>query len=216
MLRRFAWGLALLVVVLSASRPVAAQQDAAAAQRFMRDLGDEVIRVISDDKSMSEMIGALRQLFSENFDTDTIGRFVLGRYWNVATGEQREEYLRLFREYIVQTYSRRFTEYSNEEFVVQGAREEGDRDVIVNSRIIRNQEQAPPVDVDWRIRERDGTYQIIDVIIEGISMALTYRDEFRSIIERNGGRVDALLSELRNAIDRQRTPPPEELGSGGR
>jgi phospholipid transport system substrate-binding protein len=213
-IRSLALAAAFLMLVLVA-RPAAAQQDTVAAQQFMRSLGEEVIRVISDDRTMSEMVSELDRLFRRHFDTDTIGRFVLGRYWNVATPEQRETYLGLFQEYIVQTYARRFTEYSNEEFVVQGARPEGERDVMVDSSIIRQQAGAPPVDVDWRLRQRDGQFQIVDVVIEGVSMALTYRDEFRTIIERNGGRVEALLTELRNAIDRAQGPLGEGQGSGG-
>jgi phospholipid transport system substrate-binding protein len=212
-IRTLALGAAFILLALTA-RPAAAQQDTTAAQQFMRNLGDEVIRVISDDRTMSEMTAELGQLFRESFDTDTIGRFVLGRYWNVATPEQRDTYLALFREYIVQTYARRFTEYSNEEFIVQGGRPEGERDVMVDSSIIRQQAGAPPVDVDWRLRQRDGQFQIVDVVIEGVSMALTYRDEFRTIIERNGGRVEALLTELRNAINRAQDPLGGGQGNG--
>ena len=190
---------AVLLVFSFAGRPAIAQQDTTAAQALMRDLGAEVIEVISDHQTMTDMIEDLRRLFTQNFDTDTIGRFVLGRYWNVATAEQQTEYLGLFREFIIQTYARRFTEYSNEEVVVQSARPEGDRDVMVISRIIR--QAGPPVSVDWRIRQRGGRAQIIDVIIEGVSMALTFRDEYRSIIERNGGRIEPLLEALRRQID---------------
>jgi phospholipid transport system substrate-binding protein len=199
-IRNLALGAVLLVTVLAGGR-AAAQQNPSEAADFMRNLGEEVIAVISNHRTMAEMTSELGRIFTENFDTDTIGRFVLGRYWNVATEEQQEDYLRLFREFIVQTYARRFTEYSNEEFVVQGARPEGERDVMVDSRIVRQEAGAPPVDVDWRIRQRDGTSQIIDVTIEGVSMALTYRDEFRSIIERNGGRIEPLLDALRRQID---------------
>ena len=197
-IRAFLAGAVLLIFSFSA-RPAIAQQDTAAAQALMRDLGAEVIEVISDRRTMTDMIRDLRRLFTQNFDTDTIGRFVLGRYWNVATAEQQTEYLGLFREFIVQTYARRFTEYSNEEFVIQSARPEGNQDVMVISRIIR--QAGPPVSVDWRIRQRGDRSQIIDVIIEGVSMALTFRDEYRSIIERNGGRIEPLLDALRRQID---------------
>ncbi|HET8727811.1 MAG TPA: ABC transporter substrate-binding protein, partial [Alphaproteobacteria bacterium] len=83
-------------------------------------------------------------------------------------------------------------------FQVSDTRPQGERDVLVDSRILRP--NGPSVGVAWRVRDRDGRFQIIDVSIEGVSMAVTQRNEFASVIQRNGGSVDALLAALRSRI----------------
>src|SRR5262249_26267570 len=124
-----------------------------------------------------------------------IARFVLGRYWNLATPEQQRDYQRLFADMIVKVYSGRFSMYSGETLKVTGSRQESGSDSIVSSQILRP--SGPPVSVDWRVRDRNGDYKIIDVAVEGVSMGVTQRDEFSSVIQRGGGTVDALIKELR-------------------
>ena len=128
----------------------------------------------------------------------TIGRFVLGRYWRTASREQQQEYLELFENMVVETYARRFTEYSGETFRVLGSRGEGEGDTMVQSQIVRP--AGPPIQVAWRVRERNGQFRIIDVSIEGVSMAVTQRNEFGAVIQRNGGRIEPLLETLRGRI----------------
>jgi phospholipid transport system substrate-binding protein len=135
------------------------------------------------------------RLLREDFDLDTIGRFVLGRYWNSASQPQRDEYQKLFSEMIVNVYTQRFSQYAGEKFKVTGQRAEGDRDTMVTSQIVRP--DGPPVNVQWRVRPRDAGLKIIDVLVEGVSMSITQRDDFASVIESNGGRFQALLDALR-------------------
>ena len=99
---------------------------------------------------------------------------------------------------VVVTYARRFEEYSGEQLVVRGSRPEGQRDIMVLSDIIRP--NGPPVAVGWRVREQDAGMRIVDVVIEGVSQGITQRDEFRSIIQRNGGQLNALFEIMRDNI----------------
>jgi phospholipid transport system substrate-binding protein len=188
---------ALVVVVLLVQPAHATQPDA--ARQFIAELGDRTIEILEDDSlGLDQRIGEFRELFREGFDVATIGRFVLGRYWRQASEEQQEAYLDLFEDWIVQTYARRFSDYSGETFEIVDVRPEGD-DVQVTTRIVRG--DAPAVDVAWRVRERNGTMNIIDVKVEQVSMLATQRDEFAALIQRNGGNVQALIDALRDRVE---------------
>ena len=196
--------LAFLLVGFFWSAPAVAQQDQPLAQQFIEELGDRTIALLSDPDATEETLtGDFRQLFTDSFDTNTIGRFVLGRHWNGASDAERMEYLELFREFVVQTYADRFSEYSGEQFLVQGTRPAGSSDVIVSTRIV-DPGGRPPIAVDWRTRVREGTVQIVDVTVENVSMAITYRNEFGAVIQRNGGTLEGLLQALRQRVDEMR------------
>ena len=194
-----------IVFVVGAAGSARAQTsvDLDGARAFMDNLGQQTIAILSDPARTPEsMTEQFSEVFSVSFDTRTIGRFVLGTHWRSASEAQQTEYLDLFREMIVQTYARRFSDYSGEQFVVDGARPEGERDALVQTRIIRP--DGPPVAVGWRLRPRDDTFVIIDVVVEGVSMLVTQRNDFAAVIQRNGGRVDALLDALRQQIAQAR------------
>ena len=193
----------LLVIAVAGQRPAFAA-DQQAARAFIDDLGRRTISVLEDtSQSFDQVRTQFRSLFLDGFDAATIGRFVLGRYWRGATEEQRQTYQQLFEDMIVETYTRRFREYSGESLRIEGSRPEGDNDVMVQTNIVRP-EGGPPVAVTWRVRERDGTFKIIDVVIEGISMSVTQRNEFGSIIQRNGGNINALFDAMRANIEAAR------------
>lgn len=169
------------------------------AEAFVADLGDAAVQVLENEDLTAETAEAeFRDLFQRGFDIPTIARFALGTYWRSATDEEKETYLSLFEDLVIVTYARRFEEYSGEELVVRGSRPEGQRDIMVISDIIRP--DGPPVAVGWRVREQDVGLRIIDVVIEGVSQGITQRDEFRSIIQRNGGELNALFEIMRDNI----------------
>ncbi len=169
------------------------------AEAFVADLGESAVQVLEDETLTVETAEAqFRDLFQRGFDIPTIARFALGTYWRAATDEEKETYLSLFEDLVVITYARRFEEYSGEQLIVRGSRPEGQRDIMVMSDIIRP--NGPPVAVGWRVREQDAGLRIVDVVIEGVSQGITQRDEFRSIIQRNGGQLNALFEIMRNNI----------------
>ncbi len=191
--------MAVVAVALWGTPQAHAVPDQAGARAFMVELGQRAIQVLQQPGHNQEAtVAAFRTLFQSSFDTATIGRFALGRYWQQATPEEQQEYLRLFQEMIVQTYARRFSGYSGEIFQVGNTQPVSDHDVMVDTQIIR--EGAPPIPAQWRLRERDGRFQVIDVVVEGVSMTVTQRNEFASVIQRGGGHVEALIQALRNQI----------------
>ena len=164
-----------------------------AARRFMDRLAKQAIEVLrrsEDDAEQRE--AAFRVLLSEGFDVPFIGRFVLGRHWRNATPEQRDRYLALFSEFLIKTYTRRLSEYSGEVFRITGAHPAGKKDVIVRTRIERP--SGDPIKAGWRIRGVGSRLKIIDVSIEGVSMAVTQRAEFASVVQHKG--IDGLLQAL--------------------
>jgi len=138
-----------------------------------------------------------RELLRNDFDIPGISQFVLGRYWRAATPPEQQEFLQLFPEYLVQAYSARLGEYGGAPFRVIGSRPAGD-EVAVTSEIARPGGQ--PIQVDWFLVNRGGALKITDVYVGGVSMKVTQRDEFSSIIQRNGGQVQPLLAQLRQKI----------------
>jgi phospholipid transport system substrate-binding protein len=172
--------------------PAAAAADPAAV---VSNLGTRALEVLGKDATQSQRVARFRELLREDFDVPGIARFVLGRYWNIATEEQRAEFVKLFEDYIAIAYATRLAEYTGEQFKVTGTRPDSDG-AIVSSQILRPA-GAAPVKVDWRLTGHNGVYKINDVTVDGISMAVTQRSEFASVIQHNGGQVQGLIAMLR-------------------
>jgi len=191
---------ALLAMSSWAVRPATAQSTDPGATAFIQNLGNEAVSTFSN-KSLSrdQALQRFRNLLYQGFDVPYIGRFVLGRHWNQATPQQQNEYQKLFEQLIVKTYADRFVEYSGETFKITGSQPAGEADSMVSTQIVRP--NGPPVNVEWRVRKRDGgQYKIIDVAVEGVSMGVTQRSEFNSVVQQNGGRIDGLLQALRQKV----------------
>ena len=107
--------------------------------------------------------------------------------------------MRLFESLVVKTYGDRMTLYTGEGFQVTGVRPESERDTIVNSQIT-HPDGSQPTTIDWRVRQKDGKRGVIDVIVEGVSLSVTQRQEYASVIQNNGGQIDGLLQTMRDQL----------------
>ena len=164
------------------------------AAQFIDRLGAEAIETLrASSHTLEQREARLRELLRSDFDLRFIGRFVLGKHWRSATPEQRSDYLVLFSEYVLNTYSARFGGYAGQSLTVLDARQAGERDAVVRTRIDRP--SGPPIIADWRVRIIGERYRIIDVMVEGISMVITQRSEFAAVIQRHG--IEGLLAVLR-------------------
>lgn len=178
----------------------AANAETTTAQGFIEGLAEEAVSALTTEGvSREDRIGRFTELLNHNFDVRTIGKWVLGRYWRTASDAEREEYLKLFEEYVVITYVERFDQYSGEKLLVSKSVAEPGQDALVFSEINRPS-GGEPIRVDWRVRSNADVYKIIDVYVEGISMSQTQRKEFTSVIRANGGTVAGLLGALRTQI----------------
>lgn len=174
-----------------------ADQKLSGAENFVDAMAGRAIGFLGSQKMTEEQKRAsFRRLLEDSFDMSTIGRFALGTYWRGASDAQRAEYQRQFKIMVVNVYSERFSEYTDQTFRTTGARADGANDALVSS-LIESPEGKTPVRVDWRVRNKDGRYKIVDVIVEGVSMSLTQRSDFSSVIQAGGGNVDVLLNHLR-------------------
>ena len=198
--RRRAGGVAVMGLFALCRLPSASASTRVArdAGHFVSSIAQEAIdELASTALDEGERLRRFRRLFAEGFDIPLIARFALGRYWRQATDAERAEYLKLFDELVVLTYARRFNEFNAARLrVLSVSRPNEDNDVIVA--VEGALQGKPPVRMDVRVRQGDAQFKIIDLSIEGISMAVTQRDEFSSVIQRGGGRIEALLASLRD------------------
>jgi len=174
--------------------PLAAAQE---PTDFISELGARAIsELTAKDLSQADRESKFRLLLSEHFDLPAIGRFVLGRHWKVATDSEKTEFLKLFEDFVVRSYAVRFSGYSGETFTVRGSTPGPKNTTVVHSKVLRN--NAEPIRVDWRVEPRGERLVITDIIVEGVSMSVTQRSEFASVIQSSGGKVEGLLEALRN------------------
>lgn len=171
---------------------------------FIQTLGDQAISILADRDAKPDIRDqTFRDLMHRSFDLPTIARFVIGRNaWNGAAQPEKDEYLALFEKLVIHIYSDRFAMYSGEIFKVVDDHAEGERDTIVTSHVQRPDSDQPIV-VDWRVRNFDGRLAIIDVIVEGISMSVTQRQEYSSVLQRNENSIAPLLKLMRDSLDKQ-------------
>jgi phospholipid transport system substrate-binding protein len=185
--------LAFVVWTLAAPPRALAQTDAVS---FINTLGVQAIQVLGPSVPEAARVQRFRELFASDFDLPGIARFVLARYWRIATPEQQQQFLGLLQEYLAQAYAGRLAEYAGEKFQALGAQQQGD-DTVVASQIIRN--DGGKIMVQWHL-VNNGGWKITDAFVAGISMAVTQRDEFASVIQQGGGQVQYLLDRLRQKL----------------
>lgn len=194
-------GLLILVICLAWADSARSSEKATQASKFIEGLAGQAVNALTASNVSPEQREQLfRNLLNENFAVTTIGQWVLGRYWSKATVEERKEYLQLFQEMIVLTYLNRFKRYSGESLAVTKALlDDQSGDALVFSQIKRPA-GGEPLDVAWRVRPKGDSFKIIDVLVEGVSMSQTQRKEYASVIRRNGGQVEGLLTEMRQKV----------------
>jgi phospholipid transport system substrate-binding protein len=194
--RRFVLALAFGAAIVLGAAPWNAPRAQEDAQTFVANLGSEALRTLTETQMQDDAREQrFRALFVDHFDVPAIGRTVLGRYWRTATPEERAEYLQLFEDFIVKTYSSRFRDYTGEKFLVEGVKEDRDGYATVQS-IVRTP-AGEDVKVLWRVRSKDGQLRIVDVMVEGVSMVITQQRDFASVVQRSGGTVGGLITALR-------------------
>ena len=201
---------ACAVLVLTGAGPGTAQATQVEPGAFVLALGEKTIDVIKEPESSPDQRKRhVRELLSEYFDLDTIGRFVLGRHWRAATPAQRRQYGTLFRAFILESYAVRFEALRETIFARSGddagrvfealrvriiqVRRVNERDSLVTTEF--GLPGVAPLHVGYRVRAGNGALKIVDVIVEGLSLLITRRSEFAAVVKRHG--VAGLLDRLR-------------------
>ena len=208
------WSYMGLVVIplaaVAAASPARAQDkpgpDIEAAKAFISDLADKTITLLQSDQTNDEKQAGFATLLEEGVNTDYVSRFVLGRNWNTATADQREQFRGLFKEYLLANLTERLAgQYDNQSFTVKNAVPAGTKDVLVRSEI--QQASGQPLAIEWRVRQFGDKWQIIDIAAEGLSLAITQREEYGAVVQRKG--MDGLLSALGEQVARMKSGEPE-------
>ena len=184
--------LALGLLGLAAPRQAAAEDP----RDFVNSLGEQALQVLGPGVSPAQRLSRFRALFNTQFDVAGIGRFVLGRYWRTATPREQQEFLALFQEYVARAYSARFGAFGGEPFRVTGTRPSGGKPSSAAkscSPAVRSASTGTsPITAG-------GTRSPMSMS-PAISMKVTQRDEFAAVIQRSGGQVAGLLSQLREKL----------------
>ncbi len=193
--RRVFGVLAILLVAAAGTAGAQATQDPNA---LIRQLGDETLAVLDDTSAPKRaQIDKMRSVFRRYFAVPEIGQFVLSRHWRQATPEQRAEYLELFEDLIVYAYAQRFGGYAGERLEIIGSRAGGNGATVVQSQVVPP-DRSRSISVDWHVETVAGRPQIVDVVVEGVSLKLTQRSDFSAAIRQQGGDVAGLIALLRD------------------
>ena len=188
-----AFGAIALVFCVYTSPVHAAAKD---AENFIRQMGNKAFASLSEgDISDDQRTERFKALLEEAFDLPRIARFTLGRYWRVATDDEKSEYVALFEKFVILAYATRFQDLSGKKFMVLQSRDiSANQSLVLSEIVIPNR---PAVKINWRVRSKEQKHKITDVMVEGISMSVTQRDEFVSVIRQTGGKVAGLIKALR-------------------
>jgi phospholipid transport system substrate-binding protein len=193
--------LCLLMLMPMALAPRVGHAAAGDASAFMTDIGNRVLAIINDKQAPeAQRKEKFRQLANSAFEVPKIAQFVLGRYWRTASEADKQRFITSFETYMIQVYWSRFTGYNGEAFKVTSQQDEGNGTILVVTQIVRPNSGQPPIKINWSMVKRGDSFKIQDVSLDGVSQALTYRDEFSSIIERNGGQLSALIDQLNQRV----------------
>jgi len=184
----------VLAMVSPALRPAFAQAAPQSPEKLIGELGIELLEMLKLE-GRGDREQRFRDLMLRGVDVDLLAGFAIGRYRAELSGQQRTEYRKLFEDFLVATYVSRLGLFSGESFAIRNTQKLGDNEVLVQSLVERP--DRPPIRLDWRVRDRGQGWKIIDVMVQGISMAVTQRDEFSSVIAGGGGKVEVLLARLR-------------------
>ncbi len=174
------------------------------AKAFIQNLAQQAITTVAQrDLPDAERNDRFRRLFVASFDLPQISQFVLGRYWRAATPEQQQEFIKQFQEMQVLNWAQRFKDYKGENLSVTNAGKDGDKGFAVDS--LLNHPPAQPMPVQWKVRQGDdGQLRVTDIVVEGVSMVITQRSDYNSMLQGNGGKIDGLLTALHTKVDQMR------------
>ena len=171
------------------------------ASEFISNLSIEVSDILSSKLSDEEKIVQLKKIGEKTVDIEGVGLYTLGKYRKTLTETQKKQYEELFKNYFLKSFSGRLVRYSDAKIAILSEEIKNEKYTIVFSKLIGTSER-PEVKIDWRVYTKDPENPLIrDLMIEGLSLARTQKEEFNSIIVNNDGSIDALFENLSNFIE---------------
>ena len=175
--------------------------DSSDPKQFIQEIVDEAKEILVDSNSDKYKSDKLTEIALATVDINGVGFYTLGSYRKDLTEEQKKEYTILFKKYFLKTFVSRLTDYSEPKIDVVSAEKKNEKYTIVSSILLATEKRAE-VKIDWRVYTKDPNKPLIrDLIIEGLSLARTQKEEFSSIIESNDGDINALFIKLKEFIN---------------
>ena len=166
------------------------------ADVFVQSTVNRASKILSENLSKDEKINKLKIIAEETVDIRGIGFYTLGSIRKNLDDNQKKKYSKLFREYFLKSFSSRLSEYTNPEIDVLSKEVLNENYTIVNS-LLKGTSERPEVKIDWRVYTKNPENPLIrDLIIEGLSLARTQKEEFASILNSNDNQIDALFKTL--------------------
>lgn len=180
------WLICLVLGVGSFSATTACANEKAAAA-YAVSIGNKALTILSAPSADMQKQKQLEQMFTEIVDTDWIARFVLGPSWRKLSDAQKTDYLNTYRHFLVKHYTANFKEYSEgTTFKVTKSRPIGsNKQYLVSMAIVRTT-SPQPINIDYRLQQQGESFRAIDIVVEGVSLLATQREEFSSVIQRDG------------------------------
>ena len=164
---------------------------------FVQSTVNRASKTLSENLTKEEKIDQLKKIALETVDIRGIGFYTLGPIRKTLTDDQKNKYSELFKEYFLKTFSSRLSEYTNPEIDVYAKDVLNENYTIVNS-TLKSTKERPEIKIDWRIYTKNKDNPLIrDLIIEGLSLARTQKEEFSSVLNSNDGDINALFDTLR-------------------
>ena len=194
----FIFCVGFLLLFLSFNNAFAGSSD---PKQFIQEIVDEAKEILVESNSDKYKSDKLTEIALATVDINGVGFYTLGSYRKDLTEEQKKEYTILFKKYFLKTFVSRLTDYSEPKIDVISADKKNEKYTIVYSILLATDKRAE-VKIDWRVYTKDPNKPLIrDLIIEGLSLARTQKEEFSSIIESNDGNINALFNKLREFIN---------------
>ena len=171
------------------------------ASEFISSLTNEASSILSSKLTDDQKIIELKKIGESSVDIEGVGLYTLGKYRKILTDNQKELYKELFKNYFLKSFSGRLVGYTDAKIAVLSEEIKNEKYTIVYTKLIGNSER-PEVKIDWRVYTKDPENPLIrDLIIEGLSLARTQKEEFNSIIQNNGGNIEALFENLNKFLE---------------
>ena len=171
-------------------------------EKFIQSLADEASKVLVNSLSKEEKIEKLKSIALKSVDIKGIGLYTLGSNRKNLSDAQKKKYNELFKKYFLKSFSSRLSDYTDPKINVLSSKKLNEKYTIVSSILIAT-EKNPEVKIDWRVYTKNPDNPLIrDLIIEGLSLARTQKEEFNSVIQSNDGDVNALFENLTQFINK--------------
>ena len=168
---------------------------------FVQETADEATEALNKRLSKEEKMEKLKIIAKKTFDVKGIGNYSLGAYRKTISDQQKDEYFEIFEQYFLKSFASRLAEYTDPKIRVDSQKKLNDKYTMVSSTLLATSEKAE-IKIDWRVVTKNPDNPlIIDVIIEGVSLAKVQREEFNSIIQSNDGNINALFKTLREFVE---------------